>query len=167
MKRTATHRWANIEALIETHKDELFYAIYRIVLQKETAEELFQETWLHVMERLDSYDTDRPFAPWLFRIARNLCFDYLRSQKRHKQKEHLLLEDDVKPDVDPGVLDQAGLTGILSQAPPIYRDVLHFRYYQDMELKDIAAVVQSPVNTVKSRIKRGLLFLKATLESQP
>lgn len=158
--------WLEIENLLESHKDSLYYSIFRIVLLEDTAEEIFQETWLKAIEKIDSYDSSRPFAPWLFRIARNLCFDHLRHLKRVKAKEHLVVQENPNGHIDWASVDQEKLTASLAQVPPKFREVLHFRFFEDMDLKEIAYIIRRPVGTVKSRINRGLRVLKGAMEQR-
>ncbi len=150
---------------MEEYKDSLYYSIYRIVLQEHIAEELFQETWLKAIERRHTYDTSRSFAPWLFRIARNLCFDHLRSRKRHQEKEYLAVSENPTGDVDFLPQEEEKVNVCLQHIPPKYRDVIHFRFYEELSLQEISYIIKRPVGTVKSRINRGLKSLKGAWET--
>ncbi len=71
--------------MIET-KDQLFNFIYRMVLQREISEEIFQETWFRVFKNINRYDSSRPFNVWLFRIGRNLSLNHLKKIKNREKK---------------------------------------------------------------------------------
>ncbi len=76
-----------IGALIEPYSPGLFRYLIHISGDPVLAEDLLQDTWLRVMERLDSYRQGCPFGNWLFAIARNRAFDVLRQRSRRLQSE--------------------------------------------------------------------------------
>src|SRR6185437_4802976 len=64
--------------LIEQYQARLYRYLLRLVHEPATAEDLFQQTWIHVAEKIRSYDPKRSFDNWLFTLARNLAFDQMR-----------------------------------------------------------------------------------------
>ena len=68
--------------LVQRYEHRLARVIYRFVRDMDMAEDLAQETFLKVYDRLDQFDTARRYGPWLFRIGVNLTLDYLRRKKR-------------------------------------------------------------------------------------
>ena len=71
-----------ITLLVERYSPRLHRYLIRLAGSPTLADDLLQDTWLRVMERLDSFRPDRPFAPWLFTVARNRAIDILRKQNR-------------------------------------------------------------------------------------
>src|SRR5580658_7134455 len=65
-------------ALLARYQNRLYRYLLRLVREPATAEDLFQQTWLRVAEKIGKYNTRRNFDAWLFTVARNLAFDHLR-----------------------------------------------------------------------------------------
>src|SRR5512135_2312619 len=70
-----------VSELIGRYQHRLYRFLVRMVQDPATAEDLFQQTWIRLMERIGSYDARRNFEAWLFAIARNLAIDYLRRRR--------------------------------------------------------------------------------------
>lgn len=155
--------------MIET-KNQLFNFIYRMVLQRETSEEIFQETWFSVFKNINRYDSSRPFNVWLFRIARNLSINHLKKIKiREKKKELLLIEHNVNHDKKEAEIlpqEEERLMRCLKKMPAKFREVIHLRFFEEMNLKDISGILNLPVGTVKSRTNRGIKHLRTLWEEK-
>src|SRR5215467_2595491 len=67
-----------LTVLIERYQNRLYRYLLRLVKQPGAAEDLFQQTWVRVMERITTYDPRRDFEPWLFSVAHHLAVDYFR-----------------------------------------------------------------------------------------
>ena len=160
------------EKLIDRYKNPIFSLIYRLARNSSDAEDLAQETFLKVFKNLSSYDTNRPFSAWLFRICHNTVIDHLRARK-----PHLLFtqtEDELEKMADQGPLPeqiaefsaQAELIeNALALVPPSYREVLILRHQEGMNYKEMAEILQIPEGTVKIRLFRGRSILKRNLET--
>src|SRR5262245_14351882 len=70
-----------LEEVMAPYKQGLHRFLLRLTHVTATAEDLFQQTWLRVMEKIGRYDARHPFTPWLFSVARNLAIDYLRQRR--------------------------------------------------------------------------------------
>jgi len=167
-----------LSTLIASYQNRLYRYLLRLVHKPAEAEDLFQQTWLRVAEKIRSYDPSRNFDPWLFTLARNLAFDHLR----RIQPQSL---DETTEDVPSGEtmisrlasseaspFDQlvAGerarrLANALESLPVTYREVLTLRFEEEMKIEEIAAVLGAPLSTVKSRLRRSLVQLRGLLES--
>jgi RNA polymerase sigma-70 factor (ECF subfamily) len=155
-----------LDELIGQYQHRLYRYLFRFVNEPATAEDLFQQTWLRVVERIGKFDESRSFEPWLFAIAHNVAMDYLR-----KRKPESLEEPDLEPETA-GIdaLDQCLaseraeiLMAAMSGLPASYREVLTLRFEEDMKLEEIARVVNAPLPTVKTRLRRALIDLRARL----
>ena len=69
--------------LVELYKDKIFHLAYRMLNNKQEAEDAVQETFLRVYTNLHRYDENQKFSTWIFRIGTNLCIDKLRRRKQH------------------------------------------------------------------------------------
>lgn len=163
-----------IEQLIELYQHRLFRYLLFLVGNRDLAQDLFQETWLRVLERGSQYSGLSRFETWMFAIARNLMIDHTR------KRVALSLDEVTDPENDrpfelssdlPSPFDhfqsgeQAACIGqALLTLHPLYREVLVLRFHEEMSLEEIAQVSSAPLSTVKSRLYRGMAALKPVLE---
>lgn len=163
-----------IEQLIEIYQHRLFRYLLFLTGSRELSQDLFQETWLRVLERGSQYSGRARFDTWMFAIARNLMLDNAR------KRVPLSLDEATDPDNarpleiagdTPSPFDhfqsqeQAARIGrALLALDPLYREVLVLRFHEDMSLEEIAQVSSAPLSTVKSRLYRGMAALKPALE---
>ncbi len=152
--------WEEIERLMMETKDSLFNFIYRMILEKEVAEDIFQETWLRVLKNIERYNSAIPFNVWLFHIAKNLCRDYERKLKRRRGSFKLggCEEREFEKEFLPH--EEERLKICLEKLPIKYREVIHFRFFEELEYEEIGNILNIPSGTVKSRLARGLEKLR-------
>jgi RNA polymerase sigma-70 factor, ECF subfamily len=167
-----------LDGLIERFRFRLFRYLLCLTHQHETAEELFQETWIRVLERGHQYNRKWKFEAWLFTIARHLVIDFQR-RRQPRYVDLLARTDDEDAGWEIAAPGQASAFDELAQReegermgaalgalPAAYREVLALRFQEDMSLEEIAAVVAAPVPTVKSRLYRGLEALRQIFERE-
>jgi len=165
-----------LAGLIEQYQTSLYRYLLRLVHEPATAEDLFQQTWMRVAEKIRKYDPKRSFDNWLFTVARNLAFDHMRRYRPESLDEPLpsggsrleLLASD-----SPGAMEEmlgaerAALVGAAMETLPlIFREVLSLRFEEGMKLEEIAGILQIPLSTVKSRLRRALEDLRNILINQ-
>jgi RNA polymerase sigma-70 factor (ECF subfamily) len=164
---------AACEGLLRRYQNRLYRYLLRMVREPAAAEDLFQQTWLRVMKNIDRYDSQRPFEPWLFSIARNLALDELRRrapESLDEAEERLDRTGFTEPDALSALLAQEQsnrLNDAISELPAIYREVLTLRFEEEMKLEEIAEVWGAPVSTVKTRLQRALKALRRRLLASP
>jgi RNA polymerase sigma-70 factor (ECF subfamily) len=163
-----------LDRLIEQYQHRLLRYLIYLSGNRELAEDLFQETWIRVLERGHQYDGRHEFSTWLYAIARNLSIDYLRKKRPvsleglAENEEHAPLEPaDTRPMAWEGMQQHeqaericAALVGI----PAEYREAIVLRFQDGLALEEIAAVTGAPLSTVKSRLYRGLNMLMSQLK---
>lgn len=162
--------------LMERYQHRLYRYLLRLVWQEATAEDLFQQTWIRVMERISTYDPNRNFESWLFTVARNLALDHLRRYEPESLDEPLSSGDtraEWVADSGPGALEQlmsqergGWLLVALSELPPVFREVLTLRFEEEMKIEEIAVVLGVPLGTVKTRLHRALKHLRRAIEEK-
>lgn len=126
------------------------------------ADDAVQETMIRVVRGLDSFDGRSSFSTWVYRIATNTSLDELRKRNR---RPHLRLVDadhQAPDEVDElahrrvdAVADRLSIDHALAALPEDYRAAVVLRDVLDLDYTEIAAVLEVPVGTVKSRIARG------------
>jgi RNA polymerase sigma-70 factor (ECF subfamily) len=160
-----------LDGLMERYQSRLFRYLRRLLGNDAMAEDLFQQTWLRVSERIRRYEPTRPFGPWLLTVGRNLALDHLR-RVRHES-----LDPDSEPPapaVGPSATNdplarlasrqrQERVAAALDRLAPHDREVLSLRFEEDLSLKEIAAVVDAPLPTVKARLYRAMARLRSRL----
>ncbi len=168
------------EILLGRHRRSVFNFILRYVGDKETAEDLLQETFMRVIKGAEAYKRQAKFTTWLYTIARNLCVDQTR---RRKHRKHASLDAPMAADDDSGTLldvlpssemasDRKSvnkqlyqrLQGAIGALSEEQREVFLMREFLDMPFKQIADVVGVPENTVKSRMRYALEKLRLDLD---
>jgi RNA polymerase sigma-70 factor (ECF subfamily) len=163
-----------LDRLIEQYQHRLLRYLTYLSGNRELAEDLFQETWIRVLERGHQYDGRHEFSTWLYAVARNLTLDYLR--KKRPLSLDGLMEDEEHAPLEPAdtrpmaweVMQQqeqaervnAALVGI----PVEYRETVMLRFQEGLALDEIATVTGAPLGTVKSRLYRGLNMLMSRLK---
>jgi RNA polymerase sigma-70 factor (ECF subfamily) len=165
-------------ALLARYQNRLYRYLLRLVREPATAEDLFQQTWLRVAEKIGKYNTRRNFDAWLFTVARNLAFDHLRRVAPESLDEPVggdsgIARMDTLPSKEPPLMEGLlarertdRLATAMDGIPLIYREVLALRFEEEMKLEEIAAVQSTPLSTVKTRLRRGLESLRGVLEAR-
>jgi RNA polymerase sigma-70 factor (ECF subfamily) len=160
-----------LAALVIRHHAPLLGYLYRLVGDRHLSEDLVQETLLHVL-RQRTYQSARPFKPWLYAIATNLARDYFKSAAartsgREGDSEEALLQlydDEPSPEERALAAEQGSeVRAALAQLREEYRVVLVLRFYQGFSLQEIAESLHIPLGTVKSRLSVGVHRLRAIL----
>ena len=169
-----------LDELISRYQHRLPRYLWSLTGNGQWAEELFQETWIRVLEKGQQYNPKWRFETWLFSIARNLAIDLLRRRQREPEAVDGFSEpdDDLMPkewpDRESPTPFEAVVTGeqaqqvrsALRRLPPDTREVLVLRFQEDLDLNEIADVTAAPLSTVKSRLYRGLEAFRRVWEEQ-
>ncbi|HYV63096.1 MAG TPA: sigma-70 family RNA polymerase sigma factor [Bryobacteraceae bacterium] len=163
-----------VSDLIGRYQHRLYRFLVRLVQDPATAEDLFQQTWIRLMEKIGSYDARRSFEAWLFAIARNLAIDHLRRRRAislDEQDESGQAPMDRLTAGGRDALEQlldfergALLAAAITELPAIHREVLTLRFEEEMKLEQIAEIAAIPLSTVKSRLHRALESLRIRIE---
>jgi RNA polymerase sigma-70 factor (ECF subfamily) len=165
--------------LVELYKNKIYHLAYRMLGNRQEAEDVVQDTFLRMYEHLSGYDSSRKFSTWLYRIATNLCIDRLRRRRSVYSLDAELSEGEgvdgyaVLRTNEPGPEEAVMLTerqrilfDAVSSLPDKYKAAVALKYYQDLSLKEISDILQIPVPTVKTRIHRGREYLRRKLERE-
>ncbi len=159
-------------ALVGRYQHRLYRYLLRLVHDSAAAEDLFQQTWLRVVQNIRRYDPRRSFEAWLFSVAHNLAIDHLRRRQPESLDEPAASREEVAA-ADPDALqrllarERAGLLeAAVAELPAVYREALTLRFEEDMKLEEMAEVIHAPLSTVKSRLRRALEGLRWKLETE-
>ena len=140
--------------------------IFRIVRDRALAEDLAQEGFLRVYQRLKTFDPQRKFSSWFFQVLRNITIDYLRVNRLPTSSLDELAEEGVQgaavdrdsrsPEQLAGQSELAtAMTVALSRIRPEYREVVVLRYQEGLTQPEIAEILGLPSGTVKTYLHRA------------
>ena len=164
------------ETLVVEYEKNVYAITQRMTGNAEDAADMTQETFIKAYNSLSSFRGDSKFSVWLYRIATNVCLDFLRSRSR-KPTVSLSMEDDDGEEMQLDIADESqspemllerGLTRDavrrgLNALPPDYKQILLLREIQGLSYEEISDVLTLEVGTVKSRIFRARKRLCAFL----
>ena len=163
-----------LDRLIEQYQHRLLRYLTCLTRHRELAEDLFQETWIRVLERGHQYDGKHEFSTWLFSVARHLTIDSMR-KKSPVSLDGLMDDEDRAPQEPPDTRPSAmevvvqhehaeRINTALVALPAEYREAVVLRFQEGLTLDEIAAVTGAPLGTIKSRLYRGLNLLTPLLK---
>jgi len=148
----------------------------RMTADEHRGQDLAQETFSRVFAKRKDYRPSGKFSTWLWRIALNLCYDELRRRQRREESslDQMSAEAGValevlvasEPAPDRSLLEQERselVRNALRQLPEVYRTVLVLRHYENLKFREIAAVLDVPEGTVKSRMAEALTQMSRLL----
>ena len=158
-------------SLYNRYKDAVYAFCVKMLLNREMAQDVMQDTFLRIYENRERLLKTDSFKAWLFTIARNQCLNQLR-----RNNWQVPMDDDMVP---PALVSGAKQTPIaeleksekiqlvnrfLSELKPDYREVIILREYQNMSYQEIAAVTRSTMSAIKSRLFKARRKLGIYLE---
>ncbi len=154
----------SFEEITERYSGKALGVARHYLFDDGAAEDAVQETFLKVVRYAGRYTPTSPFAPWFFRMLRNVCLDMLRKKKVHRDYvERFGADAAYVGEEDPTSLDQDAAR-LLAQLPVEEREVLVMKIINDMPFAEIALAVDSSVEAVKKRSQRGLKRLREMYE---
>lgn len=163
------------DIIVARYRDRLLNFVFRFLGDRETAEDIVQETFLRVYKNRKEYKVLASFSTWIFTIAGNLAKSELGRRKRWRftsidwddqnERRVELPDESWQPDE----LAETSIANDLIQRaidslPVKYRQVVILRDVEGMSYQEISKIVKVPVGTVKSRVNRGRLKLQARLK---
>lgn len=149
-----------IRAAYAAHKDAVFRFAWRMTGSAEAAEDVLQECFLSLLRRPDAYDPGRsPLRAFLIGMARNL----VRARWRAEGRWDVLDEEEFAAAPVDGFADGEAVARAVAALPPLQREALILFVYEEMPLEEIARVADVEVGTIKSRLHRARMNLRAML----
>jgi RNA polymerase sigma-70 factor (ECF subfamily) len=164
--------------IVELYQDKLYRICYRMLGNKHEAEDIAQEAFVRAFINIHTFDTNRKFSTWLYRIGTNLCIDRIRKKKpdyyldaevagteglnmysQIASKEELPEQEVLKMEMQDRVQYE------ISRLPDKYRAVIVLKYMEDLPLQEISDILEMPLGTVKTRIHRGREALRKQLSN--
>lgn len=160
-----------LSSLIDRYKDKIFTSIFLLVKDKYLAEDIFQDTFIKVIDTLNSgrYTDEGKFLPWVMRIGHNLCVDHFRRVKRapaiKTSDDHDIFEvlNFSEAGVDEKMMQSQSherVSKMLDMLPEDQKEVIVMRHYAELSFKEIAKLTDCSINTALGRMRYGLINLR-------
>lgn len=153
---------AAFEILVKKYQGRLLFYVVGILHRQELAEEVVEDTFLSVYKNIDKVDPTQKFSSYLYKVARNTAFSYLR-----REKEELRLNEVINLSHEDDVIEKlitkekreriAELLGGLKKTEQLALDLY---YFEGLSYKEIAHELNIPLNSVRTALKRGKESLK-------
>ena len=166
------------DTLLNKYQSRLFSYIYYVVRNEDVANDLFQETFLKALVRIQKgqYRSNGKFNAWITRIAHNLIMDHFRS----KEQENLVSNGEADYDIFNSTLlsehtveDQMLITqsltdakNIMSCLPPSQSEVVRMRFYENMSFKEIADKLGISINTALGRMRYAVINMRSMAQER-
>jgi RNA polymerase sigma-70 factor (ECF subfamily) len=157
--------------LYEKYKDRVFGFVMRMTGDRERAEDLMQDTFIAALRNIDQFDSNRSFLSWIFGIAHKRTIDYFRHAKvevDHVQDTEGSAGSRIDaPDIS---LSNQRLRTLIDEAvetlDPVQREVFLLRELGDVPFKEIAKIMNCPINTALGRMRLALKNIRKELEKR-
>jgi RNA polymerase sigma-70 factor (ECF subfamily) len=156
-----------LEVIYHRYSQPLLRYFYRMLWQdKPKAEDFLHDLFIRILDNRTAFDSSRNFSTWLYSIAHNMCKNEYRRQAFRKQANSLIVISDHTHESVSNHLDQLAfqqkLDQVLCEEDEDVRAMFSLRFELEMDVSEIARVLQCPEGTVKSR----LFYLKKRLASR-
>ncbi|MGQ7946972.1 RNA polymerase sigma factor [Flavobacterium sp. WC2509] len=164
-----------LSILVRRHESKIYGFIYSKVLDKEVSNDIFQDTFIKVIKtlKLNSYNEEGKFLPWVMRIAHNLIIDHFRKSKKmpmFRETEEFsifsIMSDDSLTIENQIIADQVedNIRRLVEELPLDQKEVLIMRMYQDMSFKEISETTGVSINTALGRMRYAIMNLRKIID---
>jgi RNA polymerase sigma-70 factor (ECF subfamily) len=152
-------------ALVERFEGAVYGLCYRMLGQRQDAEDMAQETFVRALRSLAQWDPERPFMPWLLAIAGNRCRSCMAVRMRRPTSTPLVEQlPDREPDGAPARQLAEEVNLALEEIRPEYREAFLLFHEQELSYAEIGAALGCPLGTVKTWVHRARRELIAALQ---
>lgn len=175
--RSKTGDTESFNQLVKRWERPIYALAYRTLGREEDARDVTQETFLRAFRALSGFKGDAKFSSWLYRIALNLCRDWMRKERRAPlvsvpegvEVEELAAErGPVESVEDLAARSEMGreVAKAMAYLPPEQRQAIILKEYHGLTFQEIADLMHCPLSTVKTRVYQGLSTLRKQLGAQ-
>lgn len=145
---------ASFDAFVCKYYGEILNYCHYHCFDRNYAEDLAQETFLHFFAKLSDYHDRGKTKNYLYTIAGNLCRDFYRKKKDIPTEYENLEQSSISAPLD-SVLEQIAVEEAVKSLPPEFGEVIILYYFQDLKMREIADILQVNISLVKYRLKRA------------
>lgn len=162
---------AAFEEIVATFERPLWNYLVRIVSSKDDAEDLLQDTFVKVYKNLKGIDPSKNLKSWIYTIATNTAYDFLRKKKRESTVE---LDDEHETNTDGAAyysvkteesMEGRDVSAAIERLDSLYKGPIILYYKEGFSYEEIATMLSIPINTLKTRLSRAKKQLAELLEN--
>ena len=154
---------AGFEQLVLEHQAMVFSLAYHFAGNAAAAEDVAQDVFFELFRSLAQIGSSGHLTSWLRRVTVHRCIDRFRRAVRYEEHGGPLPDRAAAPADSRDLLLEARVTQLITTLPAKARAVMVLRYQEDLDPSDIAALLEMPLNTVKSHLRRSLDLIRAKL----
>lgn len=152
------------ETLVKKYQGALLRKAKAILGDEERAKDATQDAFVKAYKNMWHFDTKKPFRPWIYKIMINTAYDMIKKDKRLVAlSENIPVSEESTLDRIIRLEEIKKLLSALSKLPSMYEKPLREFYMNNMSYSTIAANMNLPINTIRTRIHRGKYYLKKEL----
>ncbi len=166
LKRAQDGDAVAIERLIELYQDSIYSMAVSFTRNPHQAEDLAQEAWIKILRGLPKFRRDSKFSTWLYRVTMNTFLNANRALKREQEVVGSLVPETETESLASRLDTAMDVQVAVRDLPTEFRSVVLLRYVADLSYKEIASVLEVPLGTVQSRLRRALDKLGHNLGDQ-
>lgn len=161
----------DIETLVRQYGNDVLRTAYMYVKDIHTAEDIFQDVFIKVNQKLSTFEGNSSIKTWIIRITINTCKDYLKSAWNRRVVPMMEYQEDaIISDSDYDEVEKQDTKELIKKAvvslSAKYKDIVLCVYYQEMTISEASAALNIAEGTAKSRLSRARLKLKSILEGR-
>lgn len=149
---------------IKDHQEQVYRLAFSYVKNKDDALDIVQDSIYKAMTRIDGLKDPEAVKSWFYRIVVNTALDFLRRSKKVRTMDHEMIEMHASGTEDD--YSNFDLKRTLEELPEKYRSVIVLRYFEDMKIDEVAAVLGENVNTVKTRLYQALRVMRIKMDDE-
>lgn len=154
-----------LELLVRRWYPRVYRYVFKLTMHEQDAYDLTQDVFIAMMQNIGGYTPWKKFGGWLFTIAHNKCMDYFRIRHRVIQMENGIIDC---PDLAPSPEDlaevSASVKAALEKLPDTQREAVVLHYFHEFTAKEIAKMTNTPLPTIKSRLRAARSALSKVLQ---
>lgn len=165
-----------LELLIARFLKPVYGFSYSIVQNRTDAQDITQEVFVKVWKNIHTFDSSKPFKPWIYRITKNTCFDYMKKKSSipfssfDTENGNWLTDTLQDPALQPDAITDRSLqahylSGAISKLSPKHSQIIDLHEMQGLRFREIAHMTHTSLNTVKSRYRRALESLRKIVKN--
>jgi len=154
--------------LVRMHQASVFNVCLRLMGERAEAEDAAQEAFIRAFGRLSTFQPERPFGPWMRRVAANFCLNRLEARREAVPLDEERDEAaELTPEASRVQTEQSqAVRTALASLPAHYRAVVELRHFQELSYDEIAAELNLPLSDVKSHLFRARKMLAEKLRRE-
>lgn len=152
--------------LVMQYQQAVYNIAYRLTGNRQEAEDVAQESFVKTYQALDRFDAQRPFAPWLYRIATNTALNWIKRRRPESELDEEFSAHGTTPNPEAQAITAETtdrLRAAVADLPPNYRAVIELRHFQGLSYREMSEVLDAPLSDVKSWLFRARRRLRRAL----